>query len=252
MLKKICRLVLVFIISFPLLVSAQEQNELLNEACNQKSDSLLNKFFVQWYKESKPSTLNQNSIEKEATILFQLIYDPLQVSKICGYSTWDSLYSKSEYIAVQNDLKINILQSDSLKRQKTLQDSIIKTINVSDFRPKLEINGIKTLYLTKKYNEMLKNSLGNPAKISIKNQQKTGSECESKQAFLRKYIMVIQSKNSKEWYIESHPYITYINFSKNMRMARIDFRMVYQNGTAYFIKDRNEWRMIWSGLQQNN
>jgi hypothetical protein len=98
---------------------------------------------------------------------------------------------------------------------------------------------------------MLSSHLNSSKLISVGNQQKTGSECVSKQSMLRKYIMVIQSRDGSEWFIESHPYITAINFNRNMNMARIDFRLVYQKGAVYYIKEKGEWKLIWSGLFQN-
>lgn len=238
--KKLFLLILINLLFLTVSVAQQELDN-LNNAFNKKDHSLLDNFFVQWKKNVPSANTVKDSMHQIANNLFSSFYDPIHLSKVSGYSTWDSLYNHAKYIAIQNELLIKIYKADSLKQQASLNpDSLLKVISIKDFRPEIPSIDASVLYLTPGYDDILKKFLGKPTAI----------ENKSKLQFLNSYLVIMQNGTTENWFIETHPYVTSISFNKKCSIAKIDFIIGNQSGAAYYIKENKEWRMIWSGLSK--
>jgi len=221
---------------------SQNQKTLLDQAYNEQSTTLLEKFFENWNKEvgSNADITAKDPLLNDANNIFCQAYDPFNLSRITGFSFLDSLYIRCKYVVIQNNLKINILHTDTIKQQTFgLRDSITKTTEISDFKPKLFFENAKPVYLTAQYKGLINGILQNP---SVAGKKASGLD------FINRVTRIVYNASKKQYFIESQPYVKSINFNRKQNMARVDFLLENQGGSEYFIKENGVWKMIWSGL----
>jgi hypothetical protein len=244
--KRMKKLLSVLSIVSILSVSAVAQNlkAQLEQACNQQSQPLLVKFFENWNKEI-PSISNSELLSKDITTtdayyIFNQLYDPLHLSKITGYTAYDSTYAKNKYAIVQNSLKISFLHIDTLRQQSfEMIDSVEKTFEIADFKPQLLLENLKVVYYSSAYQKAINEFLG-----------LNGVTKEKEFKFFNQLVNINNEAPGSLLKVVTHPYVECINFNRKQTMARVDFYLVNQKGTTYFIKENKKWKMIWSGLSK--
>ena len=223
-------------------VLAQTPKALLEQAFKEQSQALLVKFFDNWNKEipaiSNADLQMKDAMTHDAYNIFCQIYDPIHLSKIIGYTSFDTTYAKSKYAIVQNSLKLAVLHVDTLKQQSfEMIDSVEKTITIVDFKPQLVLENMKTVYYSNAYQAIIADFLGINTTVKQKELK-----------FFSQTAAVVRIAPKNILNVVSYPYVDCINFNRKQSMARVDFILINQKGTSYFIKENNKWKMIWSGL----
>jgi hypothetical protein len=220
-------------------IAAQSQKTLLEQACKDNSKAMLVKFFENWNKEIPAITdadlQSKDLMTRNAYTIFSQVYDPIHLSKLSGITVFDTTYANSKYAIVQNSLNLAILHVDTLRQQSfEMIDSVEKTTQINDFKPQLALENMKVVYLSDIYKSLLNEFLGT-----------NGTGKEKQLQFIRQVVQVLP--NTKEG-VTTNPYVYCINFNRKQTMARVDFYLIDQKGTTYFINENNTWKMIWSGL----
>ena len=234
-------LFLFFTISFCNHLNSQSTElQLLNKSFQLQNDSLLHLFFENWQRETLIENVPKEPILADLDILFQGIYEPENLNKISGLTTWDSVYAGIPYYIVQNDIKIGIVKSDSLQKTGKYYDSTMLVMDIDEFRPQLQFKNTKTLYLTDKYSKILTSFFEDSAAANASSQK-------SKLKFLGKYVKIVPD-TAQNWFFETRPIVQAAYFNRTQKIARIDFCLFSQGGSAYFVKENEQWRMIWSGI----
>ena len=128
------------------------------------------------------------------------------------------------------------------ERQDLLLDSIV------NFRPRININGKFPLYLSSKYNDILNAFLGNKhlpvGTGDIMTPARSSRQSEKRKNFLNNYIKIWYGHWGGYWQLHSYPKAYSITFDKDMKYAKIDFRMVYEGGEALLKNDNGKWILI--------
>ncbi len=132
------------------------------------------------------------------------------------------------------------------EENEILRDSII------NFRPSINCDGKKSVYLTSEYDNILNIFLGN-TQISfgegniMKPANSTG-ESEKRKRFLEKLIKIWYGHWGGYWQLHSYPTVSRIVFDKKMQYAKVYFRMVYQGGDTILKNENGKWILISSRL----
>ncbi|MBN2092147.1 hypothetical protein JW964_21185, partial [candidate division KSB1 bacterium] len=250
---------ILLLLSFTLLFFSSQLNsqlilENLTDAYSKDSDSLLNKFLENWYHAYQPKSSDEISSENEliqyAYEIFDKFYSPFDLARI-GRSEWgDSLYYGVDYIIVQNSIKLLVYDSDSLKFNSIFDNTdslILKKIDVTDFRPPVQFEQARVLYLTSEYdsclNRFLKTTHNPLGADGLMNPASAKGESLARQMFLNRHLRIIHGHWGGYWHLETHPFVFNIEFNKDKNYARVNFKLVYEGGEAIFIKQNNEWIM---------
>ena len=67
---------------------------------------------------------------------------------------------------------------------------------------------------------------------------------ENRKKFLENYIKIWYGHWGGYWQLYSYPTASSIIFDKDMKYARIYFRMVYEGGEAILKNENNKWILI--------
>jgi hypothetical protein len=187
------------------------------------------------------------------------------------YSTDKIFYSKNDtdgaivnYInksIFDDTLKIMMLKRQNGKLDRTIYENFkreaIKNENgtlvdsIMNFKPK--INGSKpALYLTKKYDTVLKSFLGNKylplGSGGIMNPATSIGESKKRQKFLEYYIKIWNGHWGGYWQLRSYPSVYSIVFDEEIKYAKVNFRMIYEGGEAILQNINGQWQLISSKI----
>lgn len=114
--------------------------------------------------------------------------------------------------------------------------------------PAVESTDKKPLYLNSKYNEILNAFLGNKhlplGAGGIMNPARSKGQSAKRKMFLEKFIKIWYGHWGGYWQLISYPEANSITFDKEMKYARIDFRMVYEGGEAILKRENGIWKLI--------
>ncbi len=128
----------------------------------------------------------------------------------------------------------------------TLADSII------NFRPQINCDGKLPLYLNSKYEDILNRFLGDDhyqlGRSGMMTPATSKGESERRKEFLEKGIKIFYGHWGGYWQFNSYPVAGRITFDRQMRYAKVNFRMVYQGGEAILENDNGKWKLISSRL----
>lgn len=128
------------------------------------------------------------------------------------------------------------------EKNDTLLDSIV------NFKPIINCTGKQPLYLSSKYNDILNTFLGNKhlplGTGGIMNPARSLGKSEKRKKFLESYIKIWYGHWGGYWQFNSYPKAYSITFDKDMKYAKVDFRMVYEGGEALLKNDNGKWILI--------
>ena len=132
-----------------------------------------------------------------------------------------------------------------LKEEK-LTDSIM------NFRPSVNCNGKLPLFLTKKYDKILNDFLENEhwklGTGGLMNPARSKGKSAKRKDFLENYIKIFYGHWGGYWQLYSYPQTYSITFDKDMKYAKINFRIVYEGGYAILKREGEKWTLISSEL----
>lgn len=128
------------------------------------------------------------------------------------------------------------------ERTDSLLDSIV------NFRPIINCYGKLPLYLSPKYSDILNAFLGDKhlplGAGGIMNPARSIGQSEKRKKFLERYIKIWYGHWGGYWQLYSYPTAYSVTFDKEMKYAKVDFRMVYEGGEALLKKDNGKWILI--------
>jgi len=126
--------------------------------------------------------------------------------------------------------------------QKALIDSIV------NFRPQIDSKGATPLYMNAHYKGILNTFLGNKylplGTGGFMNPAHADGESQKRKNFLENYIKIWYGHWGGYWQLLSYPEAYCITFDKQMKYAKIDFRMIYEGGEAILEKYDNKWILL--------
>lgn len=127
-------------------------------------------------------------------------------------------------------------------RKDSLTDSIV------NFRPQINCNGKLPLYLNSNYSDILNAFLGKKhlpiGAGGIMNPARSTGQSEKRKEFLENYIKIWHGHWGGYWQLYSYPNAYSITFDKEMKYARVDYRMVYEGGEALLKNYKGNWVLI--------
>lgn len=224
-----------------------------------------------------------SDLYQEAYSVFSVFYNPIDLALI-GKSEWgDSIYHNSEYLVVQNSLNIRVqdkvfytrTEMDSINKEiisehgqrgldsliflnnfygenwyikKRFKNNELHTDTLTNFRPNIVFEGKDILYLSPVHDIILTTFLGSriqKGKGRISNvRYLSNREVEKRRTFLEKKLKVWRGHWGAYWLLISFPEVTSIVFDREMKYAKIFYKLIYQGGEAYLMNDDGKWKMI--------
>lgn len=246
------RQILILILSaFFLTCFSQEELKNLEKAYKNKSQNHFSQFLQKWQDESTPITslVSLSDLKKDVYEIYKDFYNPYNLQRI-GTGEWgNELYSDVEYVVIQNSIFINTYKTDSLNFGIfTNTDSLIQSKDsIINFRPELQFEQAKTLYLLPKYQIVINKFLGSKSFPlgfgGIMNPSRARGKSAKRLDFLNKKLKIIHGHWGGYWHIETHPEVFSIDFNNDKTIAKVNYRLVYQGGEAVYIKQNNEWKL---------
>lgn len=228
----------------PTFTIAQIKDKLEFSFKQMQADSL-KQIFVDWNKTIEPNSddfVHQNDTIKTVFDVYKEFYNPLDLLKLGDWERGNDLNAKCKYILIQNKIFYSILPTDNFA-DFDLQKSKIDSIE--NFRPQINLDRNKVLYLTDEYAKSINNFLGaESTKLgdgNIMNPSRPKGESEKRYEILRPYIPILHGHWGGYWHLETHPAISVIIFNKTLTKAKIDFRVGYQGGAAILEKRGENW-----------
>lgn len=226
---------------------SESVNEILDgleDAYKNNSDSLYKEVLDTWHNDIPPKPFDalSSEIEKDIYKIFQVIYNPFDISRL-GNHEWGEPYEGYNYAVVQNYVFYNYSYENENYEER---DSI------GDFRPEINLDGKAILYLVPNYNIAINTFLGiefDPLGTGgiIDPATPTG-ESQKRLEFLWKYLAIIPGHWGWYYHIETHPEVSMICFNEEADKARAYFRIGYMFGEAEFEKYHNVWEMTDSAI----
>jgi len=117
--------------------------------------------------------------------------------------------------------------------------------SIMNFRPSINCNNKKPLYLTSHYDSILNNFLGNKYfQLGVMSPATAKDESKKRQAFLEHEIKIFYGHWGGYWQLFSYPVAYSITFDKQMHYAKVNFRMVYEGGEAILENQSGRWVLI--------
>ncbi len=217
----------------------------LEIAFKQISTDTLGHIFLEWNEKIKPNTtefIEQNDTIKAVFDVYKEFYKPLDLLKLGDWEWGNNLNSNCKYVAVQNKIFYAVMLPDSFDDfswNTSHKDSI------NNFRPPLNIDNKRILYLTTEYEKALNQFLGTESTEmgtpNIMNPSRSDGESEKRFEKIRPFIPVLHGHWGGYWHLETHPVVGYILLDKTLTKAKIDFRVGYQGGETILEKQGNKW-----------
>lgn len=221
----------------------------LEYAYKNKSNESLEKIFNEWNKSLSAYYINDNYPNEEIKSVYEVyaeFYKPHDLLKLGDWEWGNELNSKSKYVLIQNRIDFKIYDSDNIEKIAENERTIsFKKDSIIDFRPKLNIENSKTLYLLPKYRKELVNFLGTQStkfgKTNIMSVSRQKKQSAKRYGFIRPYLPILHGHWGGYWEIETSPEVFNIIFNKNLTEAKIFFSVGYQGGETTLIKENDKW-----------
>ena len=249
----------ILVLLFTLVLSpvwGQDSYQNLVKAYKSNSIPLLEEFLNTWNKKSIPITNlgGLSEIEKNTYAIYQDFFNPFAIDKYGKHEWGNNLYAEIKYVIIQNNIQSIVLKTDSIEQDfRNYPDSlIVQNIIISDFKPNLRFDSAEVLFLTSEYtsclNKFLKKKHYKLGTGGIMNPARATGNAILKQDFLNQRLLVLHGHWGGYWYLETHPQIRNITFNRDLTKAKINFRIAYQGGEAYYIKKDDKWIMVSSDI----
>jgi hypothetical protein len=235
--------------------SSKQIKDRINKYYNLDLKDSLIAFIDEWNKNIVPVSenyANQNDTIKNIYTLFADLYRPLKFGdiKISNY-----FKNKIKYIVIQNVINYDVVcweEFNYLRKMANTEPTnknyfLYKTKRMLNFRPEVNIDTIKHLYLTKEYsigfNEFLGSKYLPIDSGNIANDTISEEETNRRQNFICSLIPVVQGYWGGYWHIETFPIVKKIIFDNKFKHALVDFRRSVSNTICGYSlqKVRGHW-----------
>jgi hypothetical protein len=188
---------------------------------------------------------------------FLLVQNDLQIQIIDKFDYSEKEINDFAEEHVKREVKNDSLREAYLKRNSEgyLQTFVLRLYSperytrisdsIHDFRPLIRAGGKTPLYLSEKYMGMLNDFLasGNNYYMipTVANLAPPDAETKKRIDFLEHYIKIWYGHWAGDWQLVSYPYVYSIVFDKELKNARVNFRMVYERGQAIMKYENGKW-----------
>jgi hypothetical protein len=243
-------LLLIFAISFSTCFG-QDEFKNLEKAYKKKSQSQYGQFLEQWRSESTPfiSLDSLSNLQKDVYEIFIDFYNPFNLQRI-GSGEWgNKLYSDIDYVIIQNRIIMYTYKTDSLNFGvfENTDSLVLSKDSITNFRPDIEFEEAKTLYLLPKYELVINKFLGSKSYPlgagGIMNPSRAKGKSAKRLEFINKKLNIIHGHWGGYWHIETHPEVFTVDFNNDRTVANVHFRLVYQGGVAIYIRENGKWTL---------
>jgi hypothetical protein len=137
-------------------------------------------------------------------------------------------------------IRKNFIRGDYTK----YRDEPLLHIVINDFKPALEIEDARCLFLDAFYRKLLTDFLGDQqldvGHGNVMSPARETGESARRLKYLSEQVKIIKG-HWNSWYLESHPYLFSINFNRELETAEVHFRVKYQGGEARYTKKSGVW-----------
>lgn len=220
----------------------------LEYAYKNKSTENAERIFNEWSK-SLGANYNNNYPNEEIKSVYEVyaeFYKPYDLLKLGSWEWGNELNSKSKYVLIQNRIDFSIYDSNNIEKLDEKEETIsFKKDSIIDFRPKVNIESSKILYLLPKYRKELVNFLGTQSskfgKPNIMSVSRPKKQSAKRYEFIRPFLPILHGHWGGYWEIETSPKVFNIFFNKNLTMAKVFFSVGYQGGETIFVKENEKW-----------
>ena len=206
--------------------SVEELCAKLETAFQSSSTSDLDRFFADW-NTSVSSNTGQNDIVKAIYEIYREFYSPFDLKRLGDWEGGNSLNSNCKYAAVQNKIYYTVVEREVFNTWYNIE----KFDSISDFRPQLNLEKSKILYLLPEYKEALNLFIGTVA----------SENTQARYEFVRPYIPILYAHEGGRWYLATHPEVSRILLTPDKTVAKLFFRVGFQGGEATLEKKNNIW-----------
>jgi len=206
--------------------SAEELCKELERAFQSSSTSELEQFFAHW-NTSVSSNTGQNEIVKVLYEIYREFYSPFDLKRLGDWEGGNSLNSNCKFAAVQNKIYYAVVEKEVFNTWYNIE----KFDSISDFRPILNLEKSKILYLLPEYKEALNFFIGTVA----------SENTQARYEFVRPYIPILYAHEGGRWYLATHPEVSRILLTPDKTVAKLFFRVGFQGGEATLEKKNNIW-----------
>ena len=227
--------------------TAKEVTEKLTRFYKLNSVDSLKQFLSEWHNTIQPSsaeTISQNDTLANIYHLFIDLYKPF---KFGDQKAMNPSKNKNEYIVIQTSISYEVVSDKRFKDLKRLENNSVNSgkppkLNMKylyDFRPKLNIDSFKCLYLTPAYERGIRDFIGTTQGDSTK------AESYKRQAFISSFFPIIETHEGGNWYIESFPIIYKIRLDSSFKHALVVFciNMSTTVNTYPLVKIAGHWKV---------
>lgn len=220
----------------------------LEYAYKNKSTENMEKIFNEWNK-SLNANYNNNYPNEEIKSVYEVyaeFYKPYDLLKLGDWEWGNELNSNSRYVLIQNRIDYKIYDSDNLEKIAENEKTIsYKKDSIIDFRPRLNIENSKILYLLPKYRKELVNFLGTQSskfgKPNIMSVSRSKKQSAKRYKFIRPFLPILSGHWGGYWEIETSPEVFFISFNKIFTEAKVFFSVGYQGGKTFLVKENGKW-----------
>ena len=158
--------------------------------------------------------------------------------------------STRQHFLERKDDKLSKIVLENFSPMNGFSDDIDERLvdSIKDFRPNLTCKNKVVLYLTPKYDTILNAFLGNTflplGSGSIMTPARATIESEKRKIFLEKKIKIWYGHWGGYWQLLSYPQVYSIAFDREMKYAKVNFRMVYEGGEAILKNSNTKWIIL--------
>lgn len=196
-------------------------NDKLELSFKQEQPDSFYDFFSNWNRIVQPNFdnfINQNDTINAVFNVYRELYKPFDLLKLGEWDVGNKLNSKSKYVVVQNKIFYSVLPNDNFDDfvwKNSKRDSI------ANFRPPINLDENKVLYLTDEYAKAINIFLGTESTELGEYIFSPPSAVGNRKRYdvIRKYIPILTGYWLDYWHLETHPDINLIIFNKSLTKA---------------------------------
>jgi hypothetical protein len=210
----------------------------------------LSRFFAEWnrsFPARASGAIVQSDTIKAIYAVFERFYQPLDLLKLGKWEWGNKLNKDASYVVVQNSVSYAVAATDSLSPGDNYDDPKPKWETIVDFRPPVEIEISRVLYMMPEYDSALNLFLGTQATRvgagDIMNPSFPEGESEKRYLLLRPWLPILHGHWGGYWHLETHPFVSQILFNRQINRALVEFRVGYQGGEGLLVREAGIWKI---------
>jgi len=250
-------ILVVFLVLIVSTCFGQKELKKLKKAYEAKSQSQLESFLQQWQSESTPLTSldSLSDLQKDAYLIYMDFYNPYNLNRVGEAEMDDSSYVGIDYVIIQNSIPTTTYKADTLDASvfKNKDSLKLSSEKIKNFRPDIQFEQAKALYLFPKYSKAINKFLGSKSYPlgfgGIMSPSSARGESAERLKFLNERVRILHGHWGGYWHIETHPFIYGIDFNQSRTEAIVSFRLGYEGGVAFYEKNNGKWELTVSRIK---